>query len=383
MWNLRSYPDLLDQNLQFNKISKKPGARALITPEDPGRVKSCVSVAACGVLVEPRRAASAGGTTQSGEQQQQQQKWLSLPSSKLLPSSSLIDRNYREASWEESLFCRFLALHDQRGIIRKGIYGAEGQWTSYWPNCLIYYSGQRKIYNDSLQCLHQEDIILQIRAQHDIYEKARVLLRKTDWCSANGLWGIANKGTFSTGPDKKQGRVLPLPVELQEMLNSWPSRLHLWPAKRNWALKMKHLVPQFPSVLAIYCFCMLQIPSSVGLPRPLADPPDGLDVMQLERLAYWATLSRQPKDNQDIYKRFLFHYSRTQKPTQPVKSGIPPVHPLMRLAAQLADRRVKRFPQQRVGFRDCHSGFHQEGSHCLPGTTIFPFQAKERKKHGR
>ncbi|XP_030885198.1 neuromedin-S isoform X1 [Leptonychotes weddellii] len=69
--------------------------------------------------------------------------------------------------------------------------------------------------------------------------------------------------------------------------------------------------------------------------------------MQLERLAYWATLSRQLKDNQDIYKRFLFHYSRTQKPTQPVKSGIPPVHPLMRLAAQLEDRRVKRFPQQR------------------------------------
>ncbi|XP_073752998.1 neuromedin-S isoform X11 [Callorhinus ursinus] len=97
------------------------------------------------------------------------------------------------------------------------------------------------------------------------------------------------------------------------MLNSCPSRLHLWPAKRNWALKMKHLVPQFPSVLAIYCFCMLQIPSSVGFPRPLADPPDGLDVMQLERLAYWATLSRQLK--------FLFHYSRTQKLTQPVKSG--------------------------------------------------------------
>ncbi|XP_034857687.1 neuromedin-S isoform X8 [Mirounga leonina] len=103
---------------------------------------------------------------------------------------------------------------------------------------------------------------------------------------------------------------------------------------------------------------------SVGFPRPLADPPDGLDVMQLERLAYWATLSRQLKDNQDIYKRFLFHYSRTQKPTQPVKSGIPPVHPLMRLAAQLEDRRVKRFPQQRVGFGDCHSGFHQEVPSC-------------------
>ncbi|CAK7296496.1 NMS [Vulpes lagopus] len=94
---------------------------------------------------------------------------------------------------------------------------------------------------------------------------------------------------------------------------------------------MKHLLPQFPSILAIYCFCMLQIPSS-GSPRPLADPPDGLDIMQLE-------------DNQDIYKRFLFHYSRTQEPTHPVKSGFPPVHPLMRLAAQLANRRMRRFLQ--------------------------------------
>ncbi|XP_025848223.1 neuromedin-S isoform X4 [Vulpes vulpes] len=107
---------------------------------------------------------------------------------------------------------------------------------------------------------------------------------------------------------------------------------------------MKHLLPQFPSILAIYCFCMLQIPSS-GSPRPLADPPDGLDITQLERLAYWATLSKQPKDNQDIYKRFLFHYSRTQEPTHPVKSGFPPVHPLMRLAAQLANRRMRRFLQ--------------------------------------
>ncbi|XP_034514874.1 neuromedin-S [Ailuropoda melanoleuca] len=214
----------------------------------------------------------------------------------------------------------------------------------------------------TLQCLHQEDIILQIRAQRDIYEKAGVLLRKTDWCSANGLRGVANKGTFSTGLDRKQGRVLPLPVELQEMLSPCASRLHLWSAKTNWTLKMKHLVPQCPSILVICCFCMLQIPSS-GFPRPLADAPDGLDITQLEQLAYWATLSRQPKfilmhmsenncpkigkDNQDIYKRFLFHYSRTQKPTLPVKSGFPPVHPLMRLAWQVANQRVKRFSQQR------------------------------------
>ncbi|XP_029792066.1 neuromedin-S isoform X2 [Suricata suricatta] len=66
-----------------------------------------------------------------------------------------------------------------------------------------------------------------------------------------------------------------------------------------------------------------------------------------QRLAYWATLSRQPKDNQDMYKRFLFHYSRTQELTHPVKSGFPPVHPLTRLATQLPDGRMKKFPQQR------------------------------------
>uniref|UniRef100_A0A8C0I1S7 Neuromedin-S n=1 Tax=Balaenoptera musculus TaxID=9771 RepID=A0A8C0I1S7_BALMU len=111
---------------------------------------------------------------------------------------------------------------------------------------------------------------------------------------------------------------------------------------------MKHLLAQFPSILAIYCFCLLQTPSS-GFPRPLADPPDGLDIVKLEQLAYWATLSRQPKDNQDIYKRFLFHYPRTQEPTHPVKTGFPPVRSLMRLAAKLANQRMKRFRQRDSG----------------------------------
>uniref|UniRef100_A0A452E0K4 Neuromedin-S n=1 Tax=Capra hircus TaxID=9925 RepID=A0A452E0K4_CAPHI len=103
------------------------------------------------------------------------------------------------------------------------------------------------------------------------------------------------------------------------MLSSCPSRTRLWPAKRIWTLKMKCLA-QFPSILAIYCFCLLQIPSS-GFPQPFADASDGLDIVKFERMAYWASLSRQPKDNQDIYKRFLFHYSRTREPMHPVKTG--------------------------------------------------------------
>ncbi|XP_070367721.1 neuromedin-S isoform X8 [Equus asinus] len=124
------------------------------------------------------------------------------------------------------------------------------------------------------------------------------------------------------------------------MLYSCPGGTHLWPVKRKRTLKMKHLLPLFSSILAIYCFCMLQIPSS-GFPQPLADPPDGLDIVWLKLLPYWTTLSRQSK--------FLFHYSRTQEPTHPVKTGFPPVHPLMRLAAKLADRRMKRFLQRDSG----------------------------------
>ncbi|XP_021055036.1 neuromedin-S isoform X2 [Mus pahari] len=109
---------------------------------------------------------------------------------------------------------------------------------------------------------------------------------------------------------------------------------------------MKHPLPHFSPVLFIYCFCMLQIPSS-GASPPLDDPPDGLDIVDPERLAYFLkqreTCSNQPKENQS--KRFLFHYSRTRKPTHPVNAEFAPVHPLMRLAAKLASRRMKRLPR--------------------------------------
>uniref|UniRef100_A0A8C9AH83 Neuromedin S n=1 Tax=Prolemur simus TaxID=1328070 RepID=A0A8C9AH83_PROSS len=143
---------------------------------------------------------------------------------------------------------------------------------------------------------------------------------------------------------------------------------------------MKHLLPQFPSILVIYCFCMLQIPSS-GLPQPLPDLPDGLDIVQLERLAYclsqWAILSSQPKENQDRYKRFLFHYSRTQEPTHPVKTGFPPVHPLMRLAAKLANRRMTRFLHRGSGAAAMH--FTKKDHAATLGLPFFLF----RPRNGR
>ncbi|XP_010957453.2 neuromedin-S [Camelus dromedarius] len=139
---------------------------------------------------------------------------------------------------------------------------------------------------------------------------------------------------------------------------------------------MKHLLAHFPTILAIYCFCMLQIPSS-GFPRHLADPPGGLDIVQLERLAYWATLSRQPKDDQDICKRFLFHYSRNQEPTHPVKTGFRPVHPLMRLAAKLANRRMKRFRQRDSGA--AAADFTKKDHTAMLGRPFFLF----RPRNGR
>nr|XP_034377850.1 neuromedin-S isoform X2 [Arvicanthis niloticus] len=100
---------------------------------------------------------------------------------------------------------------------------------------------------------------------------------------------------------------------------------------------MKCLLPRFPLILVICCFCMLLIPSS-GASLPLADPPDSVNIVDPERLAHFLN-QRESCSNQH---KFLFHYSRTRKPTHPVNPEFAPVHPLMRLAAKLASRRMKR-----------------------------------------
>uniref|UniRef100_A0A8C9BSI6 Neuromedin-S n=1 Tax=Phocoena sinus TaxID=42100 RepID=A0A8C9BSI6_PHOSS len=119
---------------------------------------------------------------------------------------------------------------------------------------------------------------------------------------------------------------------------------------------MKHLLAQFPSILAIYCFCLLQIPSS-GKGTPSTDPswPDKIPCDLPSSFSF--------QDNQDIYKRFLFHYSRTQKPTHPVKAGFPPVHSLMHLAAKLANQRMKRFWQRVRTFSFHHIFIDALGRH--------------------
>ncbi|KAM6448516.1 neuromedin-S isoform 1-T1 [Liasis olivaceus] len=105
-----------------------------------------------------------------------------------------------------------------------------------------------------------------------------------------------------------------------------------------------------------------------GVPQTFASFLDESKVPKSERLALcfsqWTELFDQPQisslfldlcnsmfnslqideeNNQELNKRFLFHYSRAQDPTYPLKTGSFPLHPLMSLAPKLSERRMKRF----------------------------------------
>ncbi|XP_072120441.1 neuromedin-S-like [Mobula birostris] len=65
-----------------------------------------------------------------------------------------------------------------------------------------------------------------------------------------------------------------------------------------------------------------------------------------------AILQNMPRtesdDNEAMYKRFLFHYSKTQTPN--LKNTISAVHPLLHLAPKLSERRMDRtlYSEQQV-----------------------------------
>ncbi|XP_053169161.1 neuromedin-S isoform X1 [Hemicordylus capensis] len=124
--------------------------------------------------------------------------------------------------------------------------------------------------------------------------------------------------------------------------------------------------PPFPLIFGLYCICAVQF--TAGFPQPFAGYLGESDIPTSERLALcfsqWTELSDQPQisssvmdlcnsmfngmqvdeeHKQEVFKRFLFHYSRAQDPTYPLKAGSFPVHPLMRLAPKLSERRMKRF----------------------------------------
>ncbi|XP_034287176.1 neuromedin-S isoform X2 [Pantherophis guttatus] len=139
-----------------------------------------------------------------------------------------------------------------------------------------------------------------------------------------------------------------------------------------WWMKMKQSFSPFPLVFVI-CFCMGQFTS--GFPQTFASYLDESNVPKNERLALcfsqWTELFEQSQissafldfcnsifdslqideeNNQELYKRFLFHYSRAQDPTYPLKTGSFPLHPLMSLAPKLSDRRKKRFLNPELQF---------------------------------
>ncbi|XP_075053824.1 neuromedin-S [Mixophyes fleayi] len=129
------------------------------------------------------------------------------------------------------------------------------------------------------------------------------------------------------------------------MLKSWKHKrsISLTETKR-YLLKIKSVKhhPPLPVLFAICCLSALHLSS--GFPQSVPQYMDEVDIPESERLAFcfsqWTALPDQPQisnfvmnlcssiynrmkgneeNNQEIYKRFLFHYSRAQNPA--LKTG--------------------------------------------------------------
>uniref|UniRef100_A0A8D0E941 Neuromedin-S n=1 Tax=Salvator merianae TaxID=96440 RepID=A0A8D0E941_SALMN len=92
------------------------------------------------------------------------------------------------------------------------------------------------------------------------------------------------------------------------------------------ALKMKRL-PPFPYIFMISWLCTLQLTS--GFPQPFDGYLSELNIPKSEISSsvvdlcnsMFNSMQIDEENNQEIHKRFLFHYSRGQDPTIPVKTG--------------------------------------------------------------
>ncbi|CAM5075096.1 unnamed protein product [Natator depressus] len=146
---------------------------------------------------------------------------------------------------------------------------------------------------------------------------------------------------------------------------------------------MKQHPSPFPWIFALYCFCALQF--TPGFPQPVSRSLDAPEVPKSEISskamdlcnAIFNSMQIDEENNEDIYKRFLFHYSRVQEPTYPLKTGSSPVHPLMRLASKLSERRMKRFldPEPQIAAAE----FIKKDSAGTMGRPFFLF----RPRNGR
>ncbi|XP_074842771.1 neuromedin-S [Carettochelys insculpta] len=183
------------------------------------------------------------------------------------------------------------------------------------------------------------------------------------------------------------------------MLRTWQNGQRLCPAGRNRWLKMKGRPSPFPLIFGLYCFWALQFAS--GFPQPGSPAMDAPDIPKSELemcFSEWTELSDQlqisskvmdlcnaifngmqidEESNKDIYKRFLFHYSRVQQQTYPLKTGSSPMHPLIRLSSKLSERRMKRFlsPESQIAAAE----FTKKDSAGIMGWPFFLF----RPRNGR
>ncbi|XP_077783721.1 neuromedin-S isoform X4 [Podarcis muralis] len=92
-------------------------------------------------------------------------------------------------------------------------------------------------------------------------------------------------------------------------------------------LKMKRHAPPFPLIFVIYCVCTARFTS--GFPQPFDDYLGESDIPKSKICrsvmdlcnSMFNGMQIDEENNQEIYKRFLFHYSRAQDPTYPLKTG--------------------------------------------------------------
>nr|XP_028583736.1 neuromedin-S isoform X1 [Podarcis muralis] len=148
-------------------------------------------------------------------------------------------------------------------------------------------------------------------------------------------------------------------------------------------LKMKRHAPPFPLIFVIYCVCTARFTS--GFPQPFDDYLGESDIPKSKIChsvmdlcnSMFNGMQIDEENNQEIYKRFLFHYSRAQDPTYPLKTGSFPVHPLMSLAPKLSERRMRRFldPESQLAAEE----FEKKDSLDTLGRPFFLF----RPRNGR
>ncbi|XP_023687557.1 neuromedin-S-like [Paramormyrops kingsleyae] len=106
----------------------------------------------------------------------------------------------------------------------------------------------------------------------------------------------------------------------------------------------RKIAHQVNFILLVYC--LLSLPVIMGFPRWLPGCVEGFSLTQvpgLQKTMCGLVWRDQEKDKiQDVYKRFLFHYSKAQNSLRSMQRESQSVHPLMRLYPKLSQKRRKQ-----------------------------------------